>query len=142
MPQALETFPTRAEAADQACAPVGAVAAGGAAIFALTLLPSSTLLFLLQPMFAKMVLPRLGGAPAVWNTCMVFFQACLLIGYAYAHFSTRWLGAKPQAAVHVVLMAAALAFLPLRLPSGWTPPVETNPVGWLLALLAVSIALP
>ena len=70
------------------------------ALFAVTVFVSSALLFVVQPMIAKMVLPLLGGAPAVWNTCMVFFQACLLIGYAYAHFSTRWLGVKPQAAVH------------------------------------------
>src|SRR5436309_15207663 len=112
MPQALETFPTRAEAADQACAPVGAVAAGGAAIFALTLLLSSTLLFLLQPMFAKMVLPRLGGTPAVWNTCMVFFQACLLCGYAYAHVLTR-LRMWQQIAVHAVVLALPLIALPV-----------------------------
>src|SRR5947207_8952377 len=111
-------------------------------LLGLTLFLSSSLLFVVQPMIAKMVLPLLGGAPAVWNTCMVFFQACLLIGYAYAHFSTRWLGAKPQAILHVCLLIAALWFLPLHIPSGWTPPAQVNPVGWLLALLFASVALP
>ncbi len=62
-------------------------------LFALTLFVSATLLFLVQPMIGKMLLPMLGGTPAVWNTCMVFFQALLLAGYAYAHATTAWLGA-------------------------------------------------
>jgi spermidine synthase len=112
------------------------------ALFAITVFVSSSLLFVVQPMIAKMVLPLLGGAPAVWNGCMVFFQACLLIGYAYAHFSTRWLGAKPQAAVHLLILLSALLFLPFSIPSGWTPPAEANPVGWLLKLLFAGVALP
>src|SRR5207237_1936216 len=74
--------------------------APGAAIFAITLLLSSTLLFLIQPMFAKLVLPRLGGTAAVWNTCMVFFQAALLAGYGYAHFVARRLRPLAQVIVH------------------------------------------
>src|SRR4051794_36050255 len=93
-------------------------------------------------MIAKMVLPLLGGAPAVWNTCMVFFQACLLIGYAYAHLSISKLGVRRQAILHVAIVAAALAFLPLRLPISLAPPATGNPSLWLLAVLARTIAVP
>src|SRR5947209_13026456 len=78
--------------------------------FALTLFTSATLLFLVQPMIGKMILPLLGGTPEVWNTCMVFFQAMLLAGYAYAHATTRWLGVRRQAGVHLVVL-----FLPVLL---------------------------
>jgi hypothetical protein len=73
-------------------------------IFAFTLFVSALLLFLVQPMVGKMILPSLGGTPAVWNTCMVFFQALLLAGYAYAHGSVRWLGARRQAGLHLLLL--------------------------------------
>ena len=66
-------------------------------LFAVTLFVGATLLFLVQPMIAKMILPKLGGTPAVWNTCMVFFQAALLAGYSYAHATTAWLGVRRQA---------------------------------------------
>jgi len=112
------------------------------AIFALTVFVSSCLLFVVQPMMAKLVLPLLGGAPAVWNTCMVFFQVCLLLGYAYAHLTTRWLSVRMQAILHVLLLAAALVVLPLRIPGGWSPPASANPVGWLLLLLLVAVGLP
>ena len=65
-------------------------------LYALTLFLSALLLFGVQPMFTKMVLPLLGGSPTVWNTAMVFFQGMLLLGYAYAHLSTRWFGLKKQ----------------------------------------------
>src|SRR5262245_7659840 len=73
-------------------------------LFSLTVLTSAALLFTVQPMFAKMALPLLGGTPAVWNTCMVFFQAVLLIGYGYAHATPAALGLRRQAAVHVGLL--------------------------------------
>ncbi|MEX2610940.1 MAG: fused MFS/spermidine synthase [Gemmatimonadota bacterium] len=111
-------------------------------LFTLTLLLSSALLFAVQPMFARLVLPLLGGTPAVWNTCMVFFQAVLLAGYLYAHLSTRWLGVRRQVMVHVVLLALPLVVLPLGIPEGWAPPVERNPIPWLLALLTVVLGLP
>jgi len=110
--------------------------------FALTLFISATLLFVVQPMFAKMVLPLLGGTPAVWNTCMVFYQATLLAGYVYAHLSIKWLGPRRQAAVHMVLFCLPWLVLPVGLAAGWTPPRESNPIPWLLLLLAVSVGLP
>jgi hypothetical protein len=111
-------------------------------LFTVTLFASSALLFAVQPMFAKMVLPRLGGTPATWITCLLFFQSALLAGYAYAHWSTSWLGPRRQSLVHGTLLLAALAVLPVAVPSGWTPGTGGAPVGWLLALLVVSVGLP
>jgi len=111
-------------------------------VFTITLTLSAGLLFWVQPMFAKMVLPMLGGAPAVWNTSMVFFQASLLAGYAYAHYSTRHLDLRYQSLLHVIVLAFAFLALPIGVATGWSPPTSTTPVGWLLALLAASIGLP
>ncbi len=111
-------------------------------LFAIALFVSATLLFMVQPMFSKLVLPRLGGTPAVWITCMVFYQAALLAGYAYAHLSARWLGVRWQAAVHAGWLLAVFLFLPLSVAQGWVPPPEAHPTPWLLMLLAVSVGLP
>lgn len=111
-------------------------------LYAATLLTSATLLFLVQPMFAKMVLPLLGGTPAVWNTCMVFYQAALLGGYVYAHLATRWLGPRRQAAVHLLLMGLPWLVLPIAVGSSVTPPAEGNPTLWLLLLLGTAVGLP
>lgn len=111
------------------------------AIFALTLFASATLLFLVQPMFAKMVLPKLGGTPAVWNTCMVFYQAVLLGGYLYAHFSTKWLGTRRQAGLHLVLLLLPWLVLPIAARGG-LPPGDANPIPWLLMILGLSVGLP
>ncbi len=111
-------------------------------LFPLTLLVSAWLLFMVQPMFGKMVLPLLGGAPAVWNTCMVFYQAVLLAGYAYAHWTSQRLGFRVQSLVHYGLMLLAWAVLPIGV-IGWTlPPSEHWPVLWLLGVLSVSVGLP
>ena len=110
-------------------------------LFAITLFVSATLLFLVQPMVAKMVLPRLGGTPAVWNTCMVFFQAALLAGYAYAHATTTWLSARRQVLAHLVLLVLPLLVLPIALRGG-APPSESNPIPWLLWILVASVGLP
>ncbi len=110
--------------------------------FAVTLFASAGLLFVVQPMFAKMVLPLLGGTPAVWNTCMVFYQAVLLAGYVYAHLGTRWLGARRQAVLHLVLMTLPWLVLPIAVAGPWTPPTDSNPVFWLLLLLSASVGLP
>jgi len=111
-------------------------------LYALTLFLSAALLFVVQPMFARLVLPLLGGSPAVWNTTQVFFQAALLAGYAYAHFTTRWLAPRRQVIVHIGLLLVPLFLLPIAIPKDWTPPTASNPVLWLLALLAVSVGLP
>jgi hypothetical protein len=113
-----------------------------AALFALTAFVSATLLFWVQPMIAKMILPSLGGTPAVWNTCLVFFQATLLAGYAYAHMSVRWLGARRQAWLHVAVVLLPFAVLPLTLRTTGLPPAGGNPIGWLLIVLTLSVGLP
>jgi len=111
-------------------------------LFAISLFVSALLLFLVQPMFSKMVLPRLGGTPAVWITCMVFYQAALLAGYVYAHLSARWLGVRGQAAAHLALLLGVFLALPISAAQGWTPPPTAHPTPWLLMLLLVSVALP
>ena len=110
--------------------------------FAFTLLVSSILLFVVEPMLARMVLPLLGGAPAVWNTCLVFYQAALLAGYVYAHVSGKYLGPRRQAALHLALLGLACIVLPLSVSAAWSPPVNANPTPWLLAVLAASVGLP
>ena len=111
------------------------------ALYSATILLSSALLFLVQPMFARLVLPRLGGSPAVWNTCVVFFQATLLAGYAYAHLGPR-LGLRRHVVLHLTLVLIAAALLPISIPASWAPPAENSPVAALLLLLTLSVGLP
>jgi hypothetical protein len=96
----------------------------------------------MQPMVGKMILPLLGGTPAVWSTCMVFFQAALLGGYAYAHASTAWLRVSRQAILHMAVLALPLAVLPLAVNPAFLRGGETNPVLDVLTLLSVSVGLP
>ena len=129
-------------------------------LFGITLFLSAVLLFLIQPMTARMILPLLGGSPAVWLTCMVFFQAVLLGGYLYAHALTRRIAFRSQHAIHLLVFALPLLLLPLvslplHLQRDTTPlfggmvgawfrdlPHESTPIPWLLALLFVSVGLP
>lgn len=111
-------------------------------VFILTTFLSATLLFLVQPLFAKMVLPLLGGAPGVWNTAMLFFQACLLGGYAFAHFGPRLLGARRHAVAQVLVVALPVLLLPLSLPAGVDPTTATYPTLWLLGFMLVTIGAP
>ena len=113
-------------------------------LFALTLFVSASLLFCVQPMIAKMILPLLGGSPSVWNTCMVFFQAMLLAGYAYAHTTTVWLGVRRQVVLHLGLLSLPLLVLPFAITEGTARSLspDGNPAGWLLGLLLVSVGLP
>ncbi len=111
-------------------------------LYTITIFLGALLLFWVQPMAGRMLLPLLGGVPAVWNTAMVFYQATLLGGYAYAHFATKWLGVRRQAAIHVVLLLLPLLALPIAIPHGWTPPTDHNPIPWLLTVLAVAVGLP
>lgn len=112
------------------------------ALFAVTALISAFLLFWVEPLFARLVLPLLGGSPAVWNTCLMYFQAVLLGGYLYAHLTTRWLGIRRQAALHLVLLAITFLALPIAVPAGWTPPDSGRPIAWLLLLLTVAVGAP
>jgi spermidine synthase len=110
-------------------------------VFAFTLFTSATLLFLVEPMVGKMILPLLGGTPAVWNTCMVFYQAVLLCGYGYAHLSTTWLGARKQAVLHVALLLLPFLLLPLAVNRDLIRG-EDNPIAGLLLILSLSVGLP
>jgi hypothetical protein len=112
------------------------------ALYAGTLFLSALLLFAVQPMFTKMILPRLGGAPAVWSVAMVFFQAALLAGYAYAHLLARMLRPMPAALVHVAVLAIAAMALPIGIAQGFAAPSEGAIVLRLFGLIGASIGLP
>src|SRR5216684_489514 len=111
-------------------------------LYALTLFAGATLLFVMQPMVGKMILPLLGGTPAVWSTCLVFFQGALLGGYAYAHASTTRLRPSRQALLHLIVLAVPLAVLPLAVNPRLLRGGEANPVLDVLTLLSVSVGLP
>jgi hypothetical protein len=112
-------------------------------LYASTMFLSAALLFVIQPMIGKMVLPLLGGVPAVWNTCMVFFQSVLLLGYAYAHFSTRWFTSRRQVLLHLAMVLCAMALLPIGIGTASSSlSGSDNPVPWLLGFLSVSAGLP
>src|SRR5580704_15609633 len=103
---------------------------------------SALLLFSVQPLFTKMVLPRLGGSPAVWSVAMVFFQSLLLGGYAYAHYLMQLRNRMIPVVIHLVLLVIALLSLPLSIASGWGEPPTSGYAFWMLGLFAVSIGLP
>src|SRR3712207_1336253 len=112
-------------------------------LFSVTIFISAALLFLIEPMFAKFVLPSFGGTPAVWTGSMMFFQAALLAAYLYVHATTSWLGARRQAVVHLVVVLLPLLVLPVAVPAEeWAPPASSNPLLYLLALLFIAIGLP
>src|SRR3954453_19356032 len=105
--------------------------------FIATIFVGSFLLFLVQPMIARMVLPRLGGAPAVWNSAMLVYQALLLAGYAYAHWLGRF-SPRREGGIHLLAFAAAASTLPIGLIA-LTPSATANPFFWVPALLLASI---
>ncbi|MCP1842700.1 hypothetical protein ACVIHI_004382 [Bradyrhizobium sp. USDA 4524] len=111
-------------------------------VYTAAIFVSALLLFSVQPLFTKMVLPRLGGSPAVWSVAMVFFQSLLLGGYAYAHLLMKLNGRIAPVVVHLVLLVVALLTLPLAIRSGWGEPPTSGYAIWLLGLFAVSIGLP
>lgn len=123
-------------------------------VYTFTIFLSAALMFMVQPMIGKMILPTLGGAPAVWNTCLVFFQALLLGGYLYAHFSIKWLGHRIQSCVHIAVLVATLGWLvwrwgqnsgtPFSIPTDQRIFSDTtqDPTLQLLVLLVTLIGLP
>lgn len=122
--------------------PAGATAGRGLVVlFTVASFVGSTLLFLVQPLVAKLLTPLLGGTPDVWNTAMVFFQATLLLGYGVAHLGARWLRGR-QIPVQVIVVAVPLLALPLAVPAGWRLPDGTAPALWTLVVLAVTVGLP
>jgi len=111
-------------------------------LHAATVFLSAFLLFLVQPLLAKQILPWFGGAAIVWTLCMVFFQLVLLLGYAYAHWLTSRVDARRQAWIHMALLAASLAFLPVAPDAAWKPVGGDTPVWRILELLFATVGLP
>lgn len=111
-------------------------------VYTAAIFTSALLLFSVQPLFTKMVLPRLGGSPAVWSVAMVFFQSLLLGGYAYAHYLMTLESRAAPVVIHLVLLMVALFTLPLSIAGGWGEPPASGYAFWLLGLFAVSIGLP
>lgn len=111
-------------------------------LFSATLFLSAALLFLIQLIYARLVLPLLGGSAAVWNTAMVFYQAILLAGYGYAHWVSSRFSLRVQLAIQAAILALAALVLPLAVPPGWLPPANSNPIPWLLAILAAGAGAP
>ena len=111
-------------------------------LFACTIFTSAFLLFLVQPIVAKQILPWFGGSAAVWTTCLVFFQVALLAGYAYSDFTTRKLKPRAQAILHIALLAVSLAVLPIIPDVSWKPAGDEDPGLRILGLLLVTIGLP
>ena len=110
--------------------------------FTATIFLSAGLLFFVQPLFAKIVVPAIGGSPAVWATAMLFFQSVLLLGYLYAHLTTRYLPIKAQYVVHLAIWALALTFLPPSLPEGWQLDATQPIAGQTLWLFAIGVGVP
>ena len=111
-------------------------------LYAITIFLSSFLLFLVQPLIARLILPWFGGTAAVWTTCMLFFQCVLLAGYAYAHAATAKLSPREQAILHTMLLAAAAATLPILPDASWKPEGGGEPISRILLLLAATVGLP
>src|SRR3569832_663531 len=108
-------------------------------LFAIAILVSAALVFVVEPMIAKMILPQLGGSPTVWNTAMAFFQAALLAGYGYAHLLQRLAPPRVQALIHLLVLAIAALFLPVHVTGVLGPPSVDAPTLWLLGVLVASV---
>lgn len=111
-------------------------------LFGSSIFLSAFLLFSVEPMLAKRILPWYGGSAAVWSTCLVFFQTVLLVGYGYAHLLTRYAPLRMQTGLHSFLLAVALLFMPSIPAERWRPVSQSDPVGHILLLLGATIALP
>ena len=112
------------------------------ALFTVTIFTSALLLFFVQPLFTRLVLPQIGGAAAVWTTAMLFFQTVLIGGYVYAHLLSRHLPVRGQIGVHLVLLCLAIFFLPLAVPAGWEYDADRPVVTQTLWLYALGVGLP
>src|SRR5215213_10692426 len=111
-------------------------------IFTVAVFLSAALLFVVEPMFGKMVLPLLGGSPAVWTTCMLFFQGALLLGYFYAHLAPRWLGLRRHTLLHIALLTLCLLSLPISVAGTSGAFRFEHPNAWLLWVLTISLGAP
>src|ERR1044071_7444058 len=111
-------------------------------LHAATVTLSAFLLFLVEPMIARLLVPSFGGAAAVWTTCLLFFQVVLLLGYLYAHGTVRLLRPQVQGRVHAALLALSLFALPILPRESWKPTGAADPTWGILLLLTVTIGLP
>jgi SAM-dependent methyltransferase len=111
-------------------------------LYAVTIFLSAFLLFQVQPLIARVILPWFGGSAAVWTVCMLFFQVLLLLGYLYSHSLVRYLRPQRQRMVHLAFLIASLALLPLAPSESWKPTGAENPTWRILGLLAASVGLP
>src|SRR5215467_2811381 len=111
-------------------------------LYALTILVSAFLLFQVEPIIAKMILPWFGGSAAVWTVCLLFFQLVLLAGYLYAHAIHKYMRSVLQTRIHVLLLAVSLVALPVIPKASWKPTETEDPTWAILLLLTVTIGLP
>src|SRR5580692_3920088 len=116
--------------------------AGSKLIYGLAIFASAFLLFQVQPLVAKIILPWFGGAAAVWIVCLLFFQVVLLLGYLYAHLLTRSFGSQTQGQIHAALLVASLLLLPILPKSSWKPTASEDPVFPILAFLGITVGVP
>src|SRR5690606_34594933 len=112
---------------------------GLVALFTATTFLSALLLFSIQPLFAKIVLPVLGGSPSVWSVALCFCQGALLAGYCYAPLLNRLAATRRTGLVHIAVCGAALLALPISVPAGWSEPPAGDPCLWQLGLFSVAI---
>ena len=111
-------------------------------LYACTIFLSAFLLFQVQPLIAKMILPWFGGSAAVWTACVLFFQLLLLLGYLYSHWTVRYLRPKTQTILHLAVLAASLLMLPAIPNAAWKPAGGEDPTLRILGLLGATIGLP
>src|SRR5213592_4109641 len=111
-------------------------------LYSLTILVSAFLLFQVQPVIAKTILPWFGGSAAVWTTCLLFFQMILLLGYMYSHAVIRYLKPRVQMLLHIALLVVSMAVLPIYPNASWKPSSGGEPTMQILGLLAATIGLP
>ena len=110
--------------------------------FATTIFLSAFLLFQVQPIIARYILPWFGGTPAVWTTAMLFFQMMLLVGYVYTHMIVSWLSVKRQVLLHILILAVSLIFLPITPADHWKPDGNGTPLIQIALLLFVTVGMP
>ena len=111
-------------------------------LYSITIFVNAALLFWVQPLAAKMILPYVGGVPAVWNTCLFFFQGFLLAGYLYAHFGSLWLGPRRNALLHLGVALCGVFFIPIVFSWDRFTATNQNPAILVLTALTVSVAFP
>src|ERR1700740_962178 len=138
----ISSAPAEAAAATPAHAAVWNSTRAHAILLSVTVSLSAFLLFSLEPLFAKLILPWFGGSAAVWSTLLVFFQCALLLGYLYADITSRRLSATQQSFLHIALLLASLLLLPIAPNPSWRPQEGSEPAWRILGLLTASIGLP